>query len=479
MRNSVAIMLIAFTGVVLSSKAQGPIIYGTTVEGGLYNSGTIFNLNESTGNETVLFSFQDSLTGTGPSSLIKAADDAIYGYTTQGGPMGGGTLYRFDRDSNSITILHNFGTIPGTSYSLGPNGPLLQAKNGLLYGLTRYDLTDSGGLIFSYNILTAAFQTEHVFRPSIEGNLPVNCSLIQFNDSTLIGMNSRGATYGFGTLFSLNTNTKILSVLHNFGNGNDGWQCTSHPVKANNGLLYGTTSLGGAFSKGIIFSYNMQTRVYTDVYDFKGELDGGQPWGAMIQANDGLLYGISQGGGSDSAGVIFSYNINNNTETALHNFGIGHDGFYSFNAFAQGANGLLYAMSKFGGTAAQGTLFSFDISQSMENVLVNFNGSNGADPWGELIEIADTATSVNNVGTDKAQLQISPNPSNGLFKIIFAEQENNYTFDIYNSIGQRIQHRASGNTDNTIDLIGQAAGVYLVYLHTKEGFVAAKAIIQN
>jgi hypothetical protein len=40
--------------------------------------------------------------------------------------------------------------------------------------------------------------------------------------------------------------------------------------------------------------------VYTDLYDFTGQADGGNPMGNLVMDNSGNLYGIASAGGSGS-----------------------------------------------------------------------------------------------------------------------------------------------------------------------------------
>jgi uncharacterized repeat protein (TIGR03803 family) len=69
----------------------------------------------------------------------------------------------------------------------------------------------------------------------------------------LYGTTQEGGAYGGGTVFRINPRTGTETVLHSFGYGSDG----SHPQAAlaeMNGMLYGTTSYGGAHSDGTVFA---------------------------------------------------------------------------------------------------------------------------------------------------------------------------------------------------------------------------------
>src|SRR6185369_7931329 len=83
-------------------------------------------------------------------------------------------------------------------------------------------------------------------------------------------------------------------------------------VYANNGKLYGMTSNGGNDDLGVIFSYDPGTSTFTKLVDLDGRFKGSNPWGDLMQASNGKLYGMTSDGGNGtdeygSAGVLFSY----------------------------------------------------------------------------------------------------------------------------------------------------------------------------
>ena len=71
--------------------------------------------------------------------------------------------------------------------------------------------------------------------------------------------------------------------------------------------LYGLASSGGSNNGGTILNY-LGTTATTALENFNSP-DGTYPErSAQIQASDGILYGMTYGGGSSGEGVIFSYN---------------------------------------------------------------------------------------------------------------------------------------------------------------------------
>ena len=71
-----------------------------------------------------------------------------------------------------------------------------------------------------------------------------------------------------------------------------------------NGKLYGTTSSGGAGTSGVLFEYDINTDTYAKKVDFTGS-NGANPYGDIVQATDGKLHGMTNGGGANSM-VLFT-----------------------------------------------------------------------------------------------------------------------------------------------------------------------------
>ena len=78
------------------------------------------------------------------------------------------------------------------------------------------------------------------------------------------------------------------------------------------GNLYGTTTGDGAYSYGNVFELTPSGGgwMYTDLYDFTGGADGGNPAGGVVLDSKGNLFGTTVAGGDFSGclvgcGVIF------------------------------------------------------------------------------------------------------------------------------------------------------------------------------
>jgi uncharacterized repeat protein (TIGR03803 family) len=514
-------------------QVNDSLLYGMTVYGGVNDSGTIFTYNVSTAKETDIHDFGGSSDGFFPyGSLIQASNGLLYGMTYNGGINNKGIIFSYNISISTETHIYDFGCCTDGQY---PDGSLTEASNGLLYGMTEWGGAYSGGIILSYNISTGTETDLHNFGNGTDGSQPYG-SLIQASNYLFYGMTSAGGVYGDGIIFSFNISTGQEIDLHDFGSGTDGSQPDGSLFQASNGLLYGMTYYGGSYNKGIIFSYNISKDEEKDVYDFSIGTDGNNPSGSLIQASDSLLYGMTVWGGTNDTdlggyGTIFSYNISTGAETDIHDFGNGTDGYFPTGSLIQASNGLLcgmagsggvigdgiifsydissgtetdlhdfgsgtdgafpngslimgsthllYGMTSEGGTKFDGTVFSYNISASVETDMHDFAGTDGELPTGGLIEYA--VTDINQISVTSNQLSIYPNPTSGQFTIELNGNQYGYTVEIYNVVGEKIyvtpKSLEGDFQKQTIDLSSQPDGIYFVYLKWEEGVEVGKVMV--
>ena len=212
--------------------------------------------------------------------------------------------------------------------------------------------------------------------PFIVVFLLVTASLCRAQNPVLYGMTDGGGTYGEGVIFNFDVSTGVETTLHNFGAALDGLYPHGSLNRATNGVLYGTTQLGST-SSGTMFSYTISTATEKVIYPFAT----GNPWGSFIQANNGILYGMTTMGGANTLGAIYSYDITTGTATDIYDFSNNNtDAEEPYGALVQASNGLLYGTGSFGGNSViNGAIFSYDITTGAETVLHSFDSAdNGA-----------------------------------------------------------------------------------------------------
>jgi uncharacterized repeat protein (TIGR03803 family) len=139
---------------IIGGRKTGNLFYGVTDGGGQYSLGTIFSLTKQRDgwSESELHSFAGGQDGSYPVGLKRdTATGYLYGTTVAGGSYGDGTLFQLVQavGSWSESILHSFGE---TGDGIVPAArPVEDKKTGVLYGTTIYGGSDDGGTVWSYS----------------------------------------------------------------------------------------------------------------------------------------------------------------------------------------------------------------------------------------------------------------------------------------------------------------------------------------
>jgi uncharacterized repeat protein (TIGR03803 family) len=181
-------------------------LFGTTYQGGTQNQGTVF-LIDNVGQYFVLYSFGSTVgldDGKWPTAgVIRDQSGNLYGTCSQGGTFNGGTVFKIDNSGN-YTVLHNFGA-PGDD-GQWPLGALAIDANGNLYGTTVSGGAFAGqGTVFKIDN-AGNYSVLHSFNGN-DGSSPA-AGVIVGADGNLYGTCSQGgAGNGFhgigGTVFRL------------------------------------------------------------------------------------------------------------------------------------------------------------------------------------------------------------------------------------------------------------------------------------
>jgi uncharacterized repeat protein (TIGR03803 family) len=215
-------------------------------------------------------------------------------------------------------------------------------------------------------------------------------------NGTLYGTTSQGGKYKRGTVYSISP-TGAFKTLHYFGEGYDGARPMAGLIDVN-GTLYGTTEFGG--TSGVGTAYAISTSGSEKVlYNFTNGADGGYPWGPVTNI-DGTLYGTTNTGGDLSCrGQYFSgcgtvYSLSpSGSERVLHSFTGGSDGSFPYYGLLD-VKGVLYGTTAGGGDTTRyngccGTVFRITTAGE-EKVVHGFTGSDGSEPFGPLVNIDGT-----------------------------------------------------------------------------------------
>ncbi|CEK19339.1 choice-of-anchor tandem repeat GloVer-containing protein [Chthonomonas calidirosea] len=345
---------------------QGPdgTLYGTAIALGVFNAGSIFKLNPDGSGYQILhtFAFDD---GAGPwAALILGSDGYLYGTTAFGGANGDGVVFQLSTDGSVYNDIHDFGGADGN----GPRAALVQDGNGNLWGTTVAGGANNAGVIFELTPDSNAstgfdFTKVHDFNYPADGAQPTAPMVIDANGvlygTTVVGGMANGSPSNNGVVFSYDPSSATFSVLHSFGSvANDG-QYLYTALVLQNGTLYGVTWQGGASNDGIVFSLATDGSNYQILHTFSGT-DGAHPECVLALGSNNLLYGTTTQGGSENQGEVFQMDTSGNNFSVLHNFTIPSDGTQPYTGVTEGTDGFLYGTTAAGADTSAGSSFRGD-----------------------------------------------------------------------------------------------------------------------
>lgn len=335
---------------------------------------------------TTLHSFNGADGRSPEAALVQGIDGHFYGTTPLGGAHAKGTVFKIDA-TGSLTTLHSFSGSPGDGAV--PIGGLVQGNDGNFYGTTA-----SGGAFFQGTVFrmtsSGAVTVLHSFNSFLrEGAVPV-AGLIQGSDGNFYGTTAVGGQHFKGTIFKIDA-TGSLTTLHSFsGSPNDGSNPVAGLVQGSDGNFYGTTPSGGQHFQGIVCRIS-QGGGFTVLHSFSGyPAEGGVPFAALVQGNDGNFYGTTSIGGANFKGTVLKIDAAG-TLTTLHSFnGSPDEGANPVAGLLQGSDGNFYGTTALGGTHSRGTVFSIDATGGV-TTLHSFSGSpnEGAIPFAGLVQGSD------------------------------------------------------------------------------------------
>jgi uncharacterized repeat protein (TIGR03803 family) len=249
----------------------------------------------------VIYQFTGGADGNQPNAApTQGSDGNFYGTTSTGGDSNFcGTIYRVTPEG-AFTLLHQFNSVNGCL----PNAPLIQASDGNFYGTTvRGGL--GNGVVYKLTP-SGTFSVLYQFMGTADGANPY-APLLQASDGNFYGATEAGATFNGGTIFRI-TPAGMFSVLRTLNPTTDGAAMFSSLIQATDGNLYGMNEGGGDFGYGNVFELTLGG-TYSVLYNFDYFTSGGASSGALNQDTTGVLYGTADGGGTYLEGTAFSLDV--------------------------------------------------------------------------------------------------------------------------------------------------------------------------
>lgn len=114
---------------------------------------------------------------------------------------------------------------------------------------------------------------------------------------------------------------------------------------------------------------------FTSLYTFASSGDGTGP--QQIAFVDGMIYGVTVGGGANNLGTIFQFNPSTNTESVLTNFVANNEaGYYPDYVTLMGKKLLISTLEGGAGSGdgpGSGTIYEYNTAHSKGNVLFDFD----------------------------------------------------------------------------------------------------------
>ncbi len=404
-------------------------LYGSTLAGGAYGYGTVFEIAHGSDTITTLASF--NLNNVHPGGLVMDGSGNLYGITG-GGAYGDGSVFELAKGSGTITTLASFdGTGTNNGNGESPSG-LIMDGSGNLYGTTTGDGSSrptGDGTVFevakgSGTITTLAdFDGYNGFGP--------NGGLIMDGSGNLYGTTERGGASSGGTVFELAKGSDTITTLGSF-NVTNGSDPESGLVMDGSGNLYGTTYSGGAYFDlglgqgaiygGTVFEVAKGSDTITTLTDFDG-YNGFGPNGGLIMDGSGNLYSTTSSGGPyfgpgglTYESTVFEVAKGSDTITTLAYFDDEKIDGGEPASLVMNSSGNLYGTALYGGTYNDGTVFELQATQLPQLVIFQqpSNTVAGATMATVTVTIEDQFGNIETGdNSDTISLAIGPNSPSG------------------------------------------------------------------
>ena len=357
-------------GLIMDSQGN---LFGTTSQGGSSYNGTVFEIAKGSGTITTLASF-NFVNGSNPlGCLVVDSSGNLFGTTSYGGTSYDGTVFEVVKGSGTITTLASFNGANST-------GGLVEDQSGNLFGTTSYGGTDEDGTVFEVAKGSGTITTLASFNGD-NGSSPTD-SLVVDSSGDLFGTTSSDDISGNGTVFEVINGSQSITTLASF-TGDNGYSPNGGLVMDSQGDLFGTTSQGGSSNDGTVFEVAQGSGTITTLASFTGD-NGANPQGGLVEDSSGNLFGTTLENGPLGAGTVFGVNASGTIST-LASFS-GNTGANPKGGLVEDQSGNLFGTTTYGGADWDGTVYEVASGSGTITTLASFNGDNGANPIGTLVE---------------------------------------------------------------------------------------------
>ncbi len=358
------------TELVMDSKGN---LYGTSVQGGTFGSGTVFEVTAS-GVHTVLYNFTGGADGGEPyKGVTLDSKGNLYGTAVTGGSGscegGCGVVFKLTNSGGKWTqrVIHSF---TGSTDGSGPGSPVAFDKQGNLYGTTPTGGKSGLGVVYQLKPSGSTWKLSviHTFTGGTDGSGGSAGRLLVDSVGNLYGVCTVGGANGFGTVYEISPvqSSWQFTTLYAFKDQPDGASPYGGVVFDKSGNLYGTTYYAGANELGSVYKLTHNGATWTEsvLYSFKGGMDGASPISSLVADAAGNFYGTTSEGGASSCGcgVIFKMTHAASgkwTESVVYRFPGEPSPGFAYNGLVNGTAGTFYGATVHGGSDNDGAIYQF------------------------------------------------------------------------------------------------------------------------
>ncbi|HEX3719123.1 MAG TPA: choice-of-anchor tandem repeat GloVer-containing protein [Verrucomicrobiae bacterium] len=263
-------------------------------------------------------------------------------------------------------------------------------QTGSVGGTAEFNVTAVGDLPLSYQ--WQSNQVNLTDGPNVSGattNSLTLRGLTQRSDATytVIVSNVAGEVSASATLvvYPVSAAGTVVSSLYWFTGGADGGT-PNGLILGSNGVLYGTTQIGGTSHSGTVFSLTTNG-VFQTLVQFNGA-NGSNPQAALVQGADGNFYGTTEDdGGTNGDGTVFMMTPDGSLTTLFIFTNEANDNPYV--PLAQGTNGNFYGATENDFTVGDGNIFEMTPEGALTVIHSFTGGQDGNDPVGALAQGTD------------------------------------------------------------------------------------------
>lgn len=284
-----------------------------------------------------------------------------------------------------LTILHNFGDGTVRNDGAKPEAGLIQAANGDFFGVTdtlAVKTTPVGGTVFR---MTPSGKLEIIHRFAPTSWLWSTQPLLDYHNK-LIGTTNQGpagkptGSQGIGSVYAMDRSSGSWhrDFWCTFAGENIGYYPSGGMIRGADGLLYGMTDAGGTGLHGTIYKLDPKSKQVSAIYNF-GAGDG-SPGSTLLQGTDNNFYGTTSIGADTLDSRIFMATLAGQI-TFLYEF---TDSVVP-GPLMQAADGNFYGVLQSADFTSAGAIFKMTADYTV-TILHSFSYTDGNIPYGTLVQ---------------------------------------------------------------------------------------------